>query len=166
MRHPASVVRLVSATALLAKLTNTGSLRDLRATRPRASTGAPVKKFVKLVFCRSGVPLAVSHAEVARTPSARAHGLRGRHGLAPYESMLFVWSNLTNEPFTMAGVSFAIDFVFLDRAARIVDIARRVPPDTPRVTARTSFQYAIELPGGFCDANSISTGEYVSALAT
>lgn len=119
-------------------------------------------KKVGLLFHRSGRPPVVSHADVARTPSARAHGLRSRSGLSPCESMLFVWNGLTDDPFTMVGIHFPLDFVFLDRSSRIVDIRHRVPPGTPRVFARRLFQYAIELPAGFCDTHGISVGDWVS----
>jgi len=118
-------------------------------------------KHMLLIF-HTAVGTSVSHATVARTPSARARGLRGRAGLMRNESMLFTWPHVTMDPFTMEGVTFPLDFVFVGPDSRVVDVRRDVQPGVPKVTSRRPFMYAIELPAGFAANNSIVMGTRVS----
>lgn len=107
---------------------------------------------------------AVSHALLARTPSARARGLRGRTFLLPHESMLFAWPSPVIESFTMAGVPFPLDLVLLDRAGTVNGIARNMKPHVGGAMPRIPFQYAIELPAGFLARHRVAVGTPVRFL--
>ena len=76
--------------------------------------------------------------------------------------MLFAWPHVTMDPFTMEGVTFPLDFVFVSPDSRVVDVRRNVQPGVAKVMSRRPFMYAIELPAGFAEKNSIVMGTRVS----
>lgn len=114
-----------------------------------------------VLFDRSPLPPAVTHALVARTPRARARGLLGRGPLGPQESMLFVWRHPVLESFAMEGMRFPLDFVFLNQGGVVVDAMAGARPGGV-VRSRVPFQYALELPAGFLAANRIELGRRVT----
>lgn len=111
-----------------------------------------------VLFDRAPRPPVATQALVARTPRARARGLYGSGPLGPHDSMLFAWPLLVNEPFTMSGMLFPLDFVFLNQGGVVVDVATGVPPGVAVVRSRVPFQYALELPAGFVKTHGVEVG--------
>lgn len=65
--------------------------------------------------------------EVADEASERMQGLSGRDSLGKYEGMLFVHRQPGLYSFTMSGMRFPLDFVWIDENKTIVDITTNVP---------------------------------------
>jgi uncharacterized membrane protein (UPF0127 family) len=107
----------------------------------------------------------VSHATVARTPSARARGLRGWAGLTPNESMLFAWPSPVIESFTMKGVPFPLDLALLDQSGTVNGIVLNMKPYVGGAMPHIPFQYAIELPAGFLARHRVAVGTPVRCLS-
>jgi len=66
--------------------------------------------------------------EVARAPEERALGLGGRSSLPANVGMLFDLGETRVPVFSMRGMLFPLDFVWIDEAMRITEITPDVPP--------------------------------------
>jgi len=79
-----------------------------------------------------------------RTRDQRANGLR------PYSApfpMLFLFARAAAHPFTMKGVGFDLDLVFL-RAGRVVDVLRAAAGSLGPLRGRGRYDAVLELPAG------------------
>jgi len=85
--------------------------------------------------------------------ASRLLGLQGRRELPRGQGLLLSPSSSVHTAF----MRFAIDVVFLDRAMRVVGIARRVRPW--RLAGRRGARHALELPAGEAEARALRVGE-------
>lgn len=110
--------------------------------------------------------------EVVRTPEAMAKGLAGRASLGDREGMLFVFGKTGIQYFTMKGMKFPIDIIWL-RSGKIVGIFRNIAitPSTQEVLSAGNIPIypspdlvdkVIEVRSGTADALNINTGDTVS----
>lgn len=101
--------------------------------------------------------------EVAQTGQERRQGLAGRSSLAQDTGMLFVWEREWMPTFTMAGMHFPLDIIFINSNGEVVDIAQNLPECPTRrncvtVRPKASAQYVLELNAGAAERYSISEG--------
>jgi uncharacterized membrane protein (UPF0127 family) len=75
--------------------------------------------------------------------------------------MLFIFGKEKNRTFTMRGMKFPLDFIFIGENHRIVDIRKDVPINEKKVVSKERFKYVIELKSGFCDTNRIGVDDAV-----
>lgn len=108
------------------------------------------------VVARTGEPVA-NRVQAARGPIGRLRGLLGRDGL-PLGSALLI--DPCNGVHT-AGMRFAIDLLFLDRAGRVVRMAHEVPPWRFIPFVRRASR-VLELPAGTLVAAEVEVGDVVS----
>lgn len=102
--------------------------------------------------------------EVARTTLEKAQGLAGRESLAPGTGMVFLFNAPSRLAFTMHGMRFPLDMVWIADGI-VVDISKNLQPDTgvlasayrPRVPADT----VLELNAGVADADGLKIGDSV-----
>ena len=99
-------------------------------------------------------------AEVADTAETRSKGLSGRGSLQEGTGMLFIFDSPAQYGFWMKDMNFAIDIVWIDDNLRIVDIEKKVTPETfPQVFYPDQpVKYVLELPTGAVDKYQIATG--------
>jgi uncharacterized membrane protein (UPF0127 family) len=94
--------------------------------------------------------------EVADTEATRNVGLMCRRLLDPDAGMLFVFEDLTRDPFWMKNTLIPLSIAFLDNRWRVVDIMdMRVAPDPANPPAddlwapAKFYRYALEVNQGF-----------------
>jgi uncharacterized membrane protein (UPF0127 family) len=71
---------------------------------------------------------AVIMAELALTPDARAQGLSDRDAIPQQAGMLFVLEALRTPSFTMSGMRFPLDFVWISEEKEVVSVTENVQP--------------------------------------
>jgi uncharacterized membrane protein (UPF0127 family) len=108
--------------------------------------------------------------EVAKTNEERAKGLSNRDKLDEMSGMVFVFSKNSNPIFWMKDTKIPLDFVWIS-GDKIVGIEKNVQPEAgksdsqlKRYPAPKPVDYVLEVNGGFCDKNNITTGQTLSGL--
>jgi uncharacterized protein len=91
----------------------------------------------------------VLQLEIANTPENQVRGLAGRPYLLPNWGMLFVFPQDVVLPFTMRGMYFPIDIVFLDVSHRVVGAYVNAKPGTEVIPPPGPYRYVIETPAGY-----------------
>ncbi len=112
----------------------------------------------------------VIEAEVARTSEERAQGLSGRSALPESAGMLFVFQEERRPGFWMKGMRFPLDFIWISRDRRVVDITRDVPPPEPGTLdgALPLYQpaepvlYVLEVNAGIVGEAGLRVGDAVT----
>ena len=104
----------------------------------------------------SGVPLKL---KVASTPESLLSGYSGKPEPKSGEGMLFVYQEETPLQFWMKDVNYPLDIIFFDSNMEYVHHCTMNPcgdlgdSDLPRYSSNNPAQFAVELPGGWCDSN-------------
>jgi hypothetical protein len=88
------------------------------------------------------------HAEVAKTPSARARGLKGRQTLGPGDAMLFVFDKASKHCFWMKGTAVPLSVAFLADDGTIVATDDMQPNTDTLHCAPEPVRYALEAAQG------------------
>ena len=107
--------------------------------------------------------------EVADTPWLRDRGLRGRSYLPEREGMLYIPDGPAAGRFWMKGMLFSLDFIWIDRDCRVVDLATYVDvprpstpdDDIPRYRSYPRAAYTLEVNAGEVDRFRIRVGDSV-----
>jgi uncharacterized membrane protein (UPF0127 family) len=89
--------------------------------------------------------------EVAGTEAERQQGLSGRNGLAADAGMWFVMPGPGHYAFWMQGMAFAIDLVWIDAEAQVLDAVRMEPCPTlecPAYAPPAPASYVLEVSAG------------------
>lgn len=102
--------------------------------------------------------------EIASTLTQKAKGLAGRASLGPGTGMLFTFASSSRHAFTMHGMRFPLDMVWIAEG-KIVDISKNLQPDTgilaslyrPSVPA----DMVLELNAGVADADGLKAGDKI-----
>ncbi len=107
---------------------------------------------------------ATVEAEIADTPRSRAKGLMGRPALLPDKGMLFVFDTADKYEFTMAGMLFRIDIVWI-RDNKVVDVTQgaELPTaeKTPTYKPREAANEVLEVPFQYTSVRNIRVGDNV-----
>ncbi len=103
--------------------------------------------------------------DIADTEAVRQRGLMFRDHLAPNEGMIFVFPEPGYYPFWMKNTLIPLDMLWLDGQARIVSIARSVPPckadPCPSYPPTGTATYVIEVVSGFARQHDLKVGDAV-----
>lgn len=107
-------------------------------------------------------------AEVADTQAKRSKGLSGRQSLASDEGMLFVFDNSGKHPFWMKGLSFPLDFIWINNN-QVVDLTADVPPPVlgqsdvslPIFQSKEDANKVLEVNAGTIQKLNIKVGDSV-----
>jgi len=101
--------------------------------------------------------------EVVDTEATRERGLMFRKGLAPDAGMIFVFDAVAFYPFWMKNTLIPLDMLWLDAGARVVSIARSVPPckadPCPSYSPDADALYVVELAAGFARQHNVKVGD-------
>ncbi len=109
--------------------------------------------------------------DVADSNSERQKGLSGRSSLSENEGMLFIFDQKDTMPsFWMKDMNFAIDIIWIDDG-KVEKVEKNVKPE-PGVSdnklkiyySGSPIDYALEVPAGFSDKNSISIGTSIDLM--
>jgi|SRR3989344_1142476 len=110
--------------------------------------------------------------ELAVTDVQKIQGLSDRESLPEDSGMLFVWGTPVQTSFAMRRMNFPLDIVFIKSAGEntgeIIHIASNLPAcpgkNTGCATASPdeSFQYVLEVNGGFMERHGIHVGDAVT----
>lgn len=142
-------ILLASVPLLLAAIVLQAAAPQLRVPRGRA-----------LFPDGTGVSL-----EIADTEPVRQRGLMFRDRLAPNDGMIFVFPESGYYPFWMKNTLIPLDMLWLDVQARIVSIARSVPPckaePCPSYRPDGNASYVIEVVAGFAREHGLKVGDTV-----
>ncbi|MBI2335095.1 DUF192 domain-containing protein [Candidatus Daviesbacteria bacterium] len=122
----------------------------------------PVKE-AQIIINESKIKVAV-----ADTREKRSKGLSGRSALGEGEGMLFIFEKPDKYPFWMKGVSFPLDFVWIN-GEKVVDFTENVPPpvagskdaDLPIYVAKEPIDKLLEIPAGTVAKLNIKTGDAI-----
>lgn len=107
-------------------------------------------------------------AEVARTPEERGQGLSERPSLPDDGGMLFVFPDERRPGFWMRGMRFALDFIWISRDRRVVDLTQDVPPPEPDASQLPLYRpaqpvlYVLEVNAGTIRQFGVQVGDTVT----
>lgn len=89
----------------------------------------------------------VVHAEVAASQDAQIAGLSGRSYLPIDRGMLFTFATPGSYAFTMRGMEFPLDIIWINQGT-IVHIAHRVPPGQETIDPGVTATEVLEVRSG------------------
>ncbi|MEM4633933.1 MAG: DUF192 domain-containing protein [Candidatus Anstonellaceae archaeon] len=95
------------------------------------------------------------YMEIADNELSRARGLMFRSKIIP---ILFVFEKKGIFPIHSFFVKDFFDAVYLSKEGQVVEIFRRIPPNTPLVVPQKKADYLLELPCSIFDKLSIREG--------
>ncbi|MDP3993553.1 MAG: DUF192 domain-containing protein [Candidatus Doudnabacteria bacterium] len=101
--------------------------------------------------------------EIAETIPKQILGLSGRESLCADCGMVFAYRNPQTQNFTMKGMNFPLDMIFI-RDGRIVEIRANVPfpksgEEPVVVRSREDADMVLEVNAGFVFKNSLKVGD-------
>jgi uncharacterized membrane protein (UPF0127 family) len=144
------------------------ALALLVATSCASTAGDPGTEPASLVVTTDAGPVALA-VEVADTPEERATGLMGREDLAPYDGMVFSWTEATTPTFWMKNTLIPLSIAFWDEEGRIVRILDMEPcqvDQCPTYEAGRSYTGAVEVEQGSFDELEIEVGDRVELVSS
>lgn len=107
--------------------------------------------------------------EVAETPSQRALGLGGRDGLDDGAGMLFDLGSTRVPTFSMRGMLFALDFIWIDEEQRVTGVTSDVEPqpgvpdsELQTYSPESPVRYVLEVSAGTAERLGIDAGDRLS----
>lgn len=108
-----------------------------------------------------GTPVRV---EIAESEEALTRGLSGRESLPEGTGLLFVFPTDDYWGIWMKDMRFAIDVLWIDKNARIIDIEKTLQPATFPKTffPADKARYVLEVPAHFAEIHSIIPGDKVT----
>ena len=102
--------------------------------------------------------------EIADSSKERFQGLSGRDGLGKNEGMLFAFEHPGMYAFTMRGMKFPLDFIFVNEN-KVVGTEKNIPPQhSGQIMADTDFDRVLEVNAGFVEKNDIQIGDSVELI--
>ncbi len=99
--------------------------------------------------------------EVADTDAKRERGLMFRTSMPADHGMIFIFDTADKYGFWMKNTEIPLDILFLDDAAKIVDIRTMQPHDETPTPPDSPALFAIELNAGTAQSLSIGKGDIV-----
>lgn len=110
------------------------------------------------------------HVLVAKTPKQWFRGVGGRQSLAPYDGMLFLFSDSTRQGIVMRDTLFPLDIIWLQKGV-VVDMAPNVPTEISRTEEQLTRYYprsaanmVLEVPQGWLAAHPLKIGDSLSVV--
>jgi uncharacterized membrane protein (UPF0127 family) len=88
-------------------------------------------------------------------------GLLGRTSLAIGRGMLFRFDTPGRYPFTMRGMAFALDLVFVSERCEVVGVIRDAKPGDDTLTVEADYTMVLEVPARFSRMYDIRPGDYM-----
>jgi uncharacterized membrane protein (UPF0127 family) len=102
--------------------------------------------------------------EVAQTFEQKAKGLAGRDSLMPGRGMVFLFGAATKVAFTMHGMRFPLDMIWI-ADGKIIEISEGLQPDTSVLASsyrpKAPVDMVLELNAGATKADGLKIGDSV-----
>ncbi len=103
--------------------------------------------------------------EIAETSQEQFAGLSGRDSLCDDCGMVFLYSQARIQKFTMRGMKFPLDIIFI-RDGRITEMVQNVPFPQPgelpvNINSRDPADMVLEVNAGFVQRNSVPTSQTI-----
>ncbi len=155
---------IVVALAALAAACGGSSAPDSATPTPSAATSTPIVLSELIDVHFDGL---VIQAEPARTAEERAQGLSGHAPLSDDGGMLFFLGEERVPPFTMRGMLFPLDFVWISSDLHVVDLTENVPHPAASGEALSGIRpvapvlYVLEVSAGVIAEFGIEVGDEV-----
>lgn len=106
--------------------------------------------------------------ELALTDQERILGLMFRDTLPPSSGMLFVFEREDYLPFWMKDTFIPLDFIWLDKQGRVVDLRSHVPPckldPCPSYKPSKPARAMLEVPAGTAAAHGVKPGSLLKCF--
>lgn len=103
------------------------------------------------------------YPEIARTQAEKQRGLKERIRLMQGQGMLFVYDAETRPAFWMKNMRISLDFIWLDKRHRVVNLSQNVAvcggENCPTISSRESAQYVLEVAAGSIEKAGIKIGD-------
>lgn len=103
--------------------------------------------------------------EIAKTQVQQAQGFMNRKKIPDGTGMIFVYDVDQVLSFWMKNTPVALDIAYIDKDGIIRDIFDMTPFSQMTVKSTRSVRYALEVPKGWFDKNSIKVGDKVVDLS-
>lgn len=103
--------------------------------------------------------------EVADDPSEQETGLMFRKSMPADHGMLFVFKWGEVRSFWMRNTLIPLDIIYLDEAAKVLNVERMIPLDESAVRSDGKARYAIELNAGEAKRIGVKRGDVVALPA-
>lgn len=167
-----SSARAVAAVVVVAVAATAASCDEDRPLPIQTAT-PPAQTVVAIPTAASGLPVIELRAgdarlfvEVAQDPDVRSVGLGGRASMPEDWGMLFDSGNSRLPSFSMRGMQFPLDFIWLDDAKRIIsiDANARPEPGVPneelrRYSPGVPVRYVLEVNAGVAARLGVQPGD-------
>lgn len=137
-------------------------------------SGIDIRTEVKNLFNRNSgqqyatatvvFPSVSVRAEVSKTPEQRSRGLSGRESLQENSGMLFVFDTPGEYQFSMNGMKFPLDFIWINNGI-VTGVTEKVPVpsgSSPLIAPPSPVTYVLEVPSGFAVSHRIIAGTNVT----
>jgi hypothetical protein len=106
--------------------------------------------------------------EKAQNDQERARGLMYRDSICENCGMLFYFDDSTRGGFWMKNCEISLDILFIDSDGNIIDIKQDFEPcrhdPCPTYTPKDFYRYALEVNGGWSEANGVLIGDSVEEI--
>lgn len=103
---------------------------------------------------------------IARSLGEKKKGLAGEDSLKRNEGMMFVFSFEWRHAFWMKNVGFPLDFIYLDKNMKIVEMIENQPPCRsffcPVIIPKAKAKYVIEVNAGTAERLKLWIGDAVT----
>ncbi len=127
----------------------------------------PVRGWKDTDHARIVFPNGIVVADVASSTIKQYRGLSGHEPLEENTGMLFVFGSPDTYPFVMRGMTFPLDFVWLNANRIVADIDENIPPpaqgeNAQVVRPKEPITMVLEIPAGTIARLNIQIGDSVT----
>ena len=128
-------------------------MKDFKVTQKYLQTKVTVNNFDLTVY------LAMSNKQIVK-------GLVIKNQLKENEGMLFVYQLPAKYTFSMRGMKFPIDIIWLDNARKVIHIEHSLEPcpsdiDCPKFIPSAAALYVLETIAGFSNKHDVKIGTQI-----
>jgi len=118
----------------------------------------PVRQSVHVRFMSESSELGDLSLEVANSAPERERGLQELATLPPDVGVLFVWPEITTDPFWMETMAAPSDVAFIDPQGKVSEVRSLVQPNQKNIPNQQGYRLAIGANLGYFETNSIRPG--------
>lgn len=123
---------------------------------PATTTNILAKGFVS-----ARIGTRIYQLEVADSFAEKSKGLSGREHMERGQGMLFVFRRTGNYKFTMQGMRFALDFIWLRKGVVVALTENASPSTTDPIFVKADHDRVIELNAGEINNSGVRPGDLI-----
>ena len=103
----------------------------------------------------------VINAELAKTEEEQMYGFMNRKNIPDGTGMLFIFKDDRIASFWMKNTPTPLSIAYIDYSGKIKDIFDMTPFSLATIVSTGYVRYALEVPQGWFEKNSIKVGDYL-----